>query len=116
MIGDIFKRMAVVGTKVATQAVGINGECIEGLFGGNDKPGESDSNVEKLKQEIVALINDAMSQARDKKGFIFFIDDLDRIDPPLAVEILELLKNLFDLDHCVFVLAIDYNVVIKTTS
>ena len=113
VIGDIFKRMAVVGTKVATQAVGINGECIEGLFGGNDKPGESDSNVEKLKQEIVALINDAMSQARDKKGFIFFIDDLDRIDPPLAVEILELLKNLFDLDHCVFVLAIDYNVVIK---
>lgn len=112
-IGDIFKRMAVVGTKVATQAVGINGECIEGLFGGNDKASESDSNVEKLKQEIVALINDAMSQSRDKKGFIFFIDDLDRIDPSLAVEILELLKNLFDLDHCVFVLAIDYNVVIK---
>ena len=27
--------------------------------------------------------------------------------------ILELLKNLFDLEHCVFVLAIDYNVVIK---
>lgn len=31
----------------------------------------------------------------------------------MAVEILELLKNIFDLEHCVFVLAIDYDVVIK---
>lgn len=42
-----------------------------------------------------------------------YIDDLDRIDPPVAVEILELLKNIFDLKNCVFVLAIDYDVVIK---
>ena len=31
------------------------------------------------------------------KKYLFFIDDLDRIDPPLAVKILELLKNIFDL-------------------
>lgn len=54
-----------------------------------------------------------MENNQKKSGFIFFIDDLDRIDPSLAVEILGLLKNLFDLEHCVFVLAIDYNVVIK---
>ena len=44
---------------------------------------------------------------------MFFIDDLDRIDPPVAVKILELLKNIFDLPRCIFVLAIDYNVVVK---
>ena len=47
------------------------------------------------------------------KGFLFFIDDLDRIDPPVAVQILELLKNIFDLEHCIYVLAIDYDVVVK---
>ena len=110
VIGGIFKRMAVVGAKVATNTVGLEGDSIEELFTGN---GDSESNVEKLKEEVVNLIDDVMAHAKDKHGFIFFIDDLDRIDPPLAVEILELLKNLFDLNHCVFVLAIDYNVVIK---
>jgi len=48
-----------------------------------------------------------------KKAFIFFIDDLDRIDPTLAVNILELLKNIFDVNNCIFILAIDYDVVVK---
>lgn len=58
------------------------------------------------------LENDAKMKA-PKKGFIFFIDDLDRVDPPVAVQILELLKNIFDLHHCIFILAIDYDVVVK---
>ena len=61
-------------------------------------------------------LNDAIAdilKKESKDGFIFFIDDLDRIDPPMAVQILELLKNIFDLNNCVFVLAIDYDVVIK---
>ena len=54
-----------------------------------------------------------MNENPSKIGFTFYIDDLDRIDPPVAVEILELLKNIFDLNKCVFILAIDYDVVIK---
>lgn len=54
-----------------------------------------------------------MANDNKKIGFTFYIDDLDRIDPPVAVEILELLKNIFDLEKCVFILAIDYDVVIK---
>ena len=48
-----------------------------------------------------------------KKGFVFFIDDLDRIQPSLAVQILDVLQNLFVIEKCVFILAIDYNVVAK---
>ena len=44
---------------------------------------------------------------------VFFVDDLDRIPPSDAVEILEALKNIFDIPHCIFVLAIDYDVVVK---
>ena len=47
------------------------------------------------------------------KGFLFFVDDLDRIDPPIAVQILELVKNIFEVTNCIFVLAIDYDVVVK---
>lgn len=41
------------------------------------------------------------------------MDDLDRINPSDAVEVLEALKNMFDMNHCIFILAIDYEVVVK---
>lgn len=71
------------------------------------------SGVENLKGELAAAVKRALGNAKDKRGFLFFIDDLDRIDPPVAVQILELLKNVFDLENCIFILAIDYGVVVK---
>src|SRR5690606_14921408 len=54
-------------------------------------------------------------QSKDNQinRIVIFVDDLDRIQPEVAVEILDVLKNLFDLEHCISVLAIDYDVVIK---
>lgn len=78
---------------------------------------ENEITIFHLKNELQESIDDCIKKDIEKntpkKGFIFFIDDLDRIDPPVAVEILELLKNIFDLNHCIFVLAIDYDVVVK---
>lgn len=110
-IGGLFKKMAVVGTKVAAGAVGIDSDVVGELFEGGSPSASSD--IMQLKEEISKLIEDALSKDASKMGFTFYIDDLDRIDPPVAVEILELLKNIFDLEKCVFVLAIDYDVVIK---
>lgn len=108
-LGSIFKTMATVGTKVAMDTIGVDSSAIEELF----KTSTGESSIMQLKNEIATLIDNALAQNPSKKGFIMFIDDLDRIDPPVAVEILELLKNIFDLKYCVFVLAIDYDVVIK---
>ena len=110
-IGGIFKRIATVGTKVAAGAVGVDGGLVDELLDGGSPEAESD--IVQLKNEISNLIDKALAEGPDKKGFTFYIDDLDRIDPPVAVEILELLKNIFDLDKCIFILAIDYDVVIK---
>ena len=44
---------------------------------------------------------------------IIYVDDLDRIEPKDAVQILELLKNIFSVPGCIFILAIDYQVVVK---
>lgn len=111
-IGGLFKRMASVGTKAAANVVGLESGLVDELFDNGNK-GSSQSDIMLLKEEISGLIKAALTRDASKSGFTFYIDDLDRIDPPVAVEILELLKNIFDLEQCVFVLAIDYDVVIK---
>ena len=108
-IGGVFKKMATIGTKVAAGVVGVEGDVVNDIFNSDN----SESDIAQLKDEIARLIDDALAQDSTKQSFTFYIDDLDRIDPPVAVEILELLKNIFDLEKCVFILAIDYDVVIK---
>ena len=102
--------MAIAGTKAAVGIVGIDKDVVDDIVGNEDA---ATSDIMQLKEEIGKLIADALEKDNSKQGFTFYIDDLDRIDPPIAVEILELLKNIFDLEKCVFVLAIDYDVVIK---
>ncbi len=110
-IGGIFRKMATIGTKVVANQVGIDGSLVDDIFAESGDVPESD--IAALKAEITKLIADSLAHNPHKKGFIFYIDDLDRIDPPMAVEILELLKNIFDIENCIFILAIDYDVVIK---
>ena len=109
-IGGIFKKMATVGTKIAAGAVGVDGGLVDELLDGGES---AQSDIVQLKEEISGMIEQILAEFPNKRGLTFYIDDLDRIDPPVAVEILELLKNIFDLEHCVFILAIDYDVVIK---
>ena len=75
---------------------------------------ESSNSIKQLREELSGLVHairESESQRVDK--IVVFVDDLDRVDPPEAVKILELLKNIFNIPGCVFVLAIDYDVVIK---
>jgi ABC-type phosphonate transport system ATPase subunit len=72
-----------------------------------------DNSIKALRDALQEIINKTIEGRKEKKAFIFFIDDLDRLDPTVAVNILELIKNLFDLEKCIFVLAIDYSVVVK---
>lgn len=109
-IGSIFKKIATVGAKAAVGVVGVDGGLVDELVG---EENSVKSDISQLKEEIGRLIEEALNSNTSKQGFTFYIDDLDRIDPPVAVEILELLKNIFDLEKCVFILAIDYDVVIK---
>jgi hypothetical protein len=45
------------------------------------------------------------------KRVVICIDDLDRIEPLIALEMLESIKIFLDVEGCVFVLAVDYEVV-----
>lgn len=70
--------------------------------------------IAKIKAMISTLIEELIEDSKNPfKKVVFFVDDLDRIPPSDAVEVLEALKNIFDIPNCVFILAIDYDVVVK---
>jgi hypothetical protein len=98
---DVFKKCSGIDVKQ-----GVKEWC-------DDDAVSSKSGVEDLKDDLARFVKKSLDNNKGKRGFLFFIDDLDRIDPPVAVQILELLKNIFDLEQCIFVLAIDYGVVVK---
>ncbi len=58
-------------------------------------------------EELVSLWTDS----KESRRVVIFIDDLDRIQPLLALELLEAIKNFMDVPGCVFVMALDYEVV-----
>lgn len=105
---------AAVKTAVSQISEDAAEEVSNSIFNGD---GDKYFNISDLKTKLSALINKTVEKNIEKDikkdTFIFFIDDLDRIDPALAVNILELMKNIFDIDNCIFVLAIDYDVVVK---
>ena len=111
--------MNIAGKVVGAGAVGseLNDAAEEAKKQQDRDPVTGDSKIAELRRSIadfIALIlKNEEGKPHPRKGFLFFIDDLDRIDPPVAVQILELLKNIFDLEHCIYVLAIDYDVVVK---
>jgi hypothetical protein len=70
--------------------------------------------IAEIKALISDIINDLINDPKNPiQKVVFFVDDLDRIPPGDAVEVLEALKNIFDIPKCVFILAIDYDVVVK---
>lgn len=68
--------------------------------------------VNKLRSGLKNMIQQITYDKKPVKC-VFFIDDLDRVPPSTAVEILDITKNIFDIPNCVFVLAIDYDVIVK---
>lgn len=66
--------------------------------------------INELKAQFQAAVDNKIQQS-GKDRLVIFIDDLDRLHPGKAVELLEVLKLFLDCDKCVFVLAIDYAVV-----
>ncbi len=63
-------------------------------------------NYSKLKKNI----NDFkkhLSSNTEQQRIVIFIDDLDRCRPTYAVELLEMIKHLFDVDGVIFILGVD---------
>lgn len=95
----------IPGVGVAVEAVNVPTKIFK------EESEDAQITLSDLKKSLEEAVSQTLSGG--KKGVIVFVDDLDRLNPPVAVEILELLKNIFSLKDCIFVLAIDYEVVVK---
>ena len=103
---SVFKGALKIGASVAAGTKA--GEVLDEAF---DVGENSIKKLRKTLDELVTEITEANTNKFEK--IVIYVDDLDRIEPKDAVKILELLKNIFNIKKCVFVLAIDYQVVVK---
>lgn len=111
-VGRVLKNLGKFAVNAAAQQTIGRGDLVEQLE--TETSTAARAEIAELKKELQDIIDQIVkSQDNPYVRVAFFIDDLDRIDPPVAVNVLESIKNIFDLRHCVFLLAIDYDVVVK---
>ena len=102
----IFSGALRVGAQLAlgSEAAAVAGELMSG----------GEASIGALRSQLSELVLEIEKRDTNPyKKIIIYVDDLDRIEPKNAVAILELLKNIFSVPNCVFILAIDYQVVVK---
>ncbi len=63
-----------------------------------------------VKEDIESRIQKLVGGLANPRLFIF-VDDLDRLDPQVALDLIEGMKNFASYQHCVFILAVDQSVV-----
>lgn len=100
---SIVKNLFEIGTTVLTGGI-TNGKFITEVIDNNVI-----EKIEKLKSTFEKLIQNKVGE---DGRVVIFVDDLDRLEPKKAVELLEVLKIFLDCKNCIFVLAIDYSVVV----
>jgi hypothetical protein len=109
-VKKVFKFLGNVANQVISNQTGVD---IKGATANEDASREQ-AEIAEIKKEIALIITKLIEDPNNEyQKVVFLVDDLDRIPPEQAVEVLESLKNLFDVPNCVFVLAIDYDVVVK---
>ena len=55
----------------------------------------------------IELMKNNLKKVCEKTQIVVFIDELDRCKPTFAIELLEMIKHLFDVENMVFVFALD---------
>lgn len=135
MIGYLIDALAPVqgkGTEIISKAKKLQGALRvvailgAGVIGGADGAGTAkeafDGKPEDSVDPATALLElkDTFQEAiiaklveTGKSRVVVFVDDLDRLQPEKAVELLEVFKLFLDCEDCVFVLAVDYEVVTR---
>ncbi len=94
---------AKLGSAVAEKASGI---C--DVLWGTDQVTAVSKQIEDTKKSVQELIDSILIE---DERIVVFVDDLDRLEPRIAVDLLEGIKNFLDCNRCVFVLAVDSGVI-----
>ena len=101
-------RLATAG--VLDLAPLLEKEMVQALASYAEKSPSEYQEAKKSVKEFRDALQDmagAMSESRENRPLVVAIDELDRCRPSYAVELLEVAKHLFAVDHIVFVLAVN---------
>ncbi|MFC6979194.1 KAP family P-loop NTPase fold protein [Microbulbifer taiwanensis] len=109
----LLKASAVAAVKAGTLGALDLDKAVEGAIASSagDVAGnivdsfKSKVNTLKRFKELLASALEALPA--EQSNLIIFIDELDRCRPSYAIELLERIKHIFDIDRLVFVLAIN---------
>lgn len=101
---QMVKSKTGVDTKKAIQDAQDNGEATPAFL-------QVMHMMVEYKQQFRELVEAYMEDKDDDSRLVIMIDDLDRIRPARALDLLSSIKNFLDVPYCVFVLAVDYSVI-----
>ena len=119
-LGDESKVDAEALAAAASQASGLM-QDVQGLVGDAARAKEGDSALPgadisalmiRFRRAFRRLVQ-CWASLGPAYRLVLFIDDLDRIQPADALLLLESVKNFLDVPGCVFIIAVDYDVVQK---
>ena len=71
---------------------------------------DSASILREFRDRFEGLVEEGL-KAKGLDRLVVYVDDLDRLRPVRALELLETLKNFVEIPGCVFVLAVDFEVI-----
>lgn len=111
---SVVRFAGALGNQLLASKTGLDAKAAIGEASNERGSAQTMTDIADLKAGIADVIDKLITDPKNPfKRVVFFVDDLDRINPTDAVEVLEALKNVFDIPHCIFLLAIDYDVVVK---
>ena len=96
----------------ALTGASVSGEALLRAFEHENEQLDDARLFEKLRDDFQEIVGEVI-EATNAPKVIFYVDDLDRLQPVRAIELLEVLKNFADVEGAVFVLAIDYDVILR---
>jgi len=117
---DLVTRATFCAGKAVVKQISPLADFFVELVGDLKNPGESSacskpeapvtSYVTELRDKINTLLSEILKVSKLQRIYVF-VDDLDRLEPRIALELLEGMKNFADYENCVFILAVDQDVV-----
>ena len=108
---DFIKKVVKTGINTFANIKINNDHIVDDIFSS-----EYFEQIDKLKKNFSDSVQKklkAVSGKTQKERMIIFVDDLDRVEPKKAVEVLECLSLFMCTKNCIFILAVDKDVVIE---